>query len=548
METALPAIGRYEDLAKKYADAWVFSKAKYMIDGQPLSFDAHGYLLPFYQLFALWIAVMKPVQMGFTEWLIVEDFMAAAEHGMTVLHVLPGGLMTAAFVPERVDARISESPYLLRLLDPRAAEPDGVHTKRVGGKTADSKSSKKIGPGWVHFRGATDRNLISTAVDRIVLDERNEISKEHVAMAEERLAHSKWGMQRRVSVPGFTREGIHADYLSGTCHRWMIRCDDPGHGPGDRWQVPDWTANVRLDTGAFVCAKCGARMNRLKPGEYVPEFPSRAPRYSYSVSGLIRPKPLRERIEFYKKAEETGDQVLLKRHWNAWMGVPWVPKGTRREEADVTAACAASTHRLSPAGSRETCVMGVDLGRETHYFTIWRRERERLFLLWGGTFYTFDTLDGLMAAFRVQMCVVDGSPETGEAKRFALRHPGRVILAEYNTSGKVTELVTTKRKKVFPNDARTYTLATIARTEAMDLVYGGLGRDLTLALDSCAIEDFAPQVVAPRRVVEEGAPGQFVGRWVNEDPDHYFHAILYAMIAARLAGPIHRQLPDASLV
>jgi len=192
--------------------------------------------------------------------------------------------------------------------------------------------------------------------------------------------------------------------------------------------------------------------------------------------------------------------------------------------------------------------MGADMGREIHYFGIWRREKDRRYHVWGGTFNTIDQLDPLMEAFRIRMCVVDGSPETWEVKKFSLRHPGRVVLAQYNTSVKATELIKTEKRKVFPNDARTYTLVTIARTQAMDLVLGGIGKDEVLALDSCSIEDYAKQMVAPRRTVLEIQPGEYAGRWVNEDDDHYYHADVYGMIAAKLAGPVRRELPDAAFV
>jgi len=170
----------------------------------------------------------------------------------------------------------------------------------------------------------------------------------------------------------------------------------------------------------------------------------------------------------------------------------------------------------------------------------WRERQERPktatsahgFLYLARTVSGFDELDQLMGEFHVESAVVDALPETRSAVQFAERHPGRVQLARYDRHDANIER----------DREGGVTFVHADRTYVMDMVLERF-REGAAALPADArslggrvrqgIGEYYRQMLASKRVIEIGADGVPVARWVESGDDHYAHAEVYALLAAR---------------
>lgn len=148
---------------------------------------------------------------------------------------------------------------------------------------------------------------------------------------------------------------------------------------------------------------------------------------------------------------------------------------------------------------------------------------------------TFEELDGLMDRFNVRHCVVDSQTETHKASDFAKKYPGVVSLARYGRQEPGTE---TKRYDEV-------TVVSANRAEIIDEVVERFRTSkATLPEDARELGgrmkqgrgEYYREMVAMTRVKEEDRRGNWVARWVNNSKDdHYAHAEVYALLAAREA-------------
>ena len=148
---------------------------------------------------------------------------------------------------------------------------------------------------------------------------------------------------------------------------------------------------------------------------------------------------------------------------------------------------------------------------------------------------TFEELDGLMDHFNVRHCVVDSQSEMHKAGDFAKKHPGRVSLARYGRQEPSTE-------------TKSYagvTVISVNHTEIIDEMVERF-RDGEAALPEGARElggrvrqgrgEYYWELLAMKRVTEQDSRGNWVAHWVDgRKPDHYAHAEVYTLLAARRA-------------
>src|SRR4030066_263349 len=88
------------------------------------------------------------------------------------------------------------------------------------------------------------------------------------------------------------------------------------------------------------------------------------------------------------------------------------------------------------AGDPGPCFMGVDQGKDLHVVVGKRHWQKAGQLVHLEVYRDWQELDALMEAFKVALCVVDGLPETRNARGFAQRFPGRVFLNYYQEQQK----------------------------------------------------------------------------------------------------------------
>jgi hypothetical protein len=169
--------------------------------------------------------------------------------------------------------------------------------------------------------------------------------------------------------------------------------------------------------------------------------------------------------------------------------------------------------------------MGVDTGKLLHVVILrnarWGEKRRIVHL---AVCKDFEDLDGLMSAFHVTRCVIDGLPETHATRAFAQRHPRRVYLSFFNES-----------QRGAPKWDEEGQIVQVNRTEALDASRTVVrDRQLILPRSTPLVEVFARHMAADAKVLDEDeATGIKKYRYVKTGENHLSLAFTYAWLAAK---------------
>jgi phage terminase large subunit GpA-like protein len=137
--------------------------------------------------------VKKATQVGISAYLLRWVLYWPDQRGLTGLYVFPRRKQMYDFADARVDAAIRRSEYLAARVGNPGADMKGV----------DNKGLKRVGTGWVYFRGSeSEDDLDSVDADVLCMDEYDRLKAANIPVAERRVSgeHSL-GLIRRVGVP-----------------------------------------------------------------------------------------------------------------------------------------------------------------------------------------------------------------------------------------------------------------------------------------------------------------------------------------------------------
>ncbi|WP_428558520.1 MAG: phage terminase large subunit family protein [Solidesulfovibrio sp. DCME] len=451
---------------------------------------------------------LKCAQMGNTTNAILGTLFAAIFLPIVgALYLFPSKKGSTDFVQSRVDPLIDRNPATLGRW---VVETDSVGLKRVNGVN-------------VLFRGTrTEEGLRSDPVDKIVYDEFDLMAVWVEPTAHERLGHSDLKAEHFLSNPTLPDFGVDKKYQLSDQRRWLLKCPRCGDwtDPVGEWEdaarplergVPDllWE---RSD-GAVVlrCMRCREGVLDPARGEWVARKPGVTAWRGYQFSQLFSQYVTPAEILHLYRTTSRMDKL-----YNYKLGLAYVAANSRITKEQVLKLCGSHGIAASDPGP---CYMGVDQGKGLHV-TIGRRDGVIVHV---GEYRDFEELDELMNAFHVARCVIDGMPETREARKFAKRFPGRVYLNWYNEHQKGDYAWDDKDLKVSVN-----------RTESLDASHEALsGGHVVLPARCEPVEAFANHAQnTAKKLEEDEESGSRIYVWVRLGPDHYRHSLNYYCIAA----------------
>jgi hypothetical protein len=147
----------------------------------------------------------------------------------------------------------------------------------------------------------------------------------------------------------------------------------------------------------------------------------------------------------------------------------------------------------------------------------------------------FVELDALVGRFNVQSVVIDAQPDLFSAATFAMRQKRCAWLAQYDRHQSGHEPA-----RGGGNEPNRYH---INRTQALDEMFQRFHEGaVSLPNDARTLgggskhglSAYYQQLLASKRTLERDGQGNWVARWVEGSrADHYAHAELYCMLAAR---------------
>ena len=479
---------------------------KIRLDGRPFSFAGHEYLRGIFDDTSQHVVLSKAAQIGGTTWAILRS-VHACRQGLNVGYYFPTKTDVLEFSKSRVAPLLAENPSLSKLV-----------------RETNTAGLKQIGEGYLYLRGMQSTvGMKSIPVDMIVFDELDEATPEAKAMAKERLSHSDYRRIVELSNPSLPDYGIDEVFQKSDQRHWTLKC------PGcNAWVCLEKEFPHKLgqevkiilpckDGGFYrACPKCQAELN-LDHGEWVADWPGR-PIHGYRISQLFSSK-----VDPGEILEEYRTTRYPANFYNMKIGIPWADLECRLDTATVLALC---SDQPTPEMTEGRRVMGVDTGKDLHAVVMF----ENVETDFSGKYdivhleacKSFDELDGLMARFKIEACVIDGMPELHSTRAFAKRHQGNVYLNFFNENQRGKPAFDTQEWIVRVN-----------RTEALDASRAAI-RDgkIRLPRRNELVETFARHLTNDAKVLEEDeSTGSKRFMYKKLGVNHYSFAFTYAWLA-----------------
>ena len=479
----------------------------------------------------------KSAQMGFTEAVLNLTFYNIDVKRVDCLYVLPSKVPDATdFSSGRFDRALELSPHLSTIF----SDVQNVGHKRAG--TAN-----------MYIRGSHSRShLKSVPVGFIVLDEVDEMDKDNIQLAFERVSGQvSWAIWM-ISTPTYPDVGINKYFNETTQDHFMFKC--PSCSKLTELIFPDCleivgenTTDPRIEETHLKCKECKAKLHHetktewLADGTWVPSFSNRPKRgfhvnQLYSMTNACRPATIA--ASYFTSLHDPSAETEL---YNSKLGLPHAVKGSQLDEEDFKNCIGDySNATLRPRG---LITMGVDVGKWFHCVICeWHLGRQI-----GADFNTeafcrvlnitkvqdITNLDLLMQQWNVHACVIDRNPEPRTALQFANKFYGRVRCCMYGhgIAGKEVNISKTEEHLVL-----------VDRTSWFDLSLNRFrrGKDsITIPYDTP--EEYKAQLKVLARIYRKDKDGNQVGYYENFDKDdHYAHAQNYAEIALKFAGTFRK--------
>jgi len=274
---------------------------------------------------------------------------------------------------------------------------------------------------------------------------------------------------------------------------------------------------------------CGKELNRMAAGEWVPTYFGRDkvgfhPTKLMSSSDPSRPDDELILILSNLSQLEQGD---LMQAWNQDMGLPWSPKGGKLTDRDILLNKRNYTH-----GPKQGVFvfMGADISPTLKHVVIryFDPDTGSYPQLWAGAVTSFDAIAELITLYNVDICVLDGAPETEKSLELRSQFSdGRVWLAYFSsTEAHTLEHVDFQGREGWVR---------VARTRSLDAMYARwFAHKNLIPANISAVPDYVEQVKAPTRIVRQDRTGNLVATYTEgSKADHFAFAELYAYVASR---------------
>lgn len=468
------------------------------------------------------LVIMKSTQCGMSTMGINRVFHFTDFWDVRVMYTLPRQQDVIDFVSTRVDPMIQASPRLLG----RLGMPKSTHAKRLGNS-------------FIFFMELSVEPRMMPA-DALYIDEVDLSDPTFMATAQNRLDASQWKLNYFFSTPTLPNFGIDGLYHSSDMNRWMVGCSHCGFK-----QQMDWDKNLLREGPAmdptrvwYGCQKCGKEITKedIQMGEWVAEFPSRSDTtVGYHVSQLMTHSapdlykifidPQTKLVEFYRKR----------------LGKPYEVGGGEIGRVDFLENCFDEPYKVeSEPDNVSTYYMGVDQGNALQVVLMKRPPNSSRLKVVDAFVIpnagSFDPIIPYINKFKVKKIVVDNEPNTHSAERLQKMYPGRVVRADY-----VDQKQRIAEKKLTNG---VIDMVMLGRTEAMDdyidrlrrgqLALPGSATSFTEATDLVINQTLNMRRDVLMKRTHAGNEEQ-VGVWRALGPDHFAHAMVYAITAYDLS-------------
>lgn len=442
--------------------------------------------------------ICKGSQLGFTLAMINITIMKLLK-GWPSLYILPREGAISDFSQARFNTIIKDSD----LAD--EANVDNVHLKVLRGTA-------------LYLRGAGSREkLKEIPVKFLILDERDDILQEMVALARERLTGSLETQEFDLSTPRLPDTGIYKEYKVRDQYKYFLSCVFCKHS-----QTLDLETNLDLEQGFFYCKKCKKQWSHEQKLQMLARGKWRLIKKGNGLVGdhisqLYSPTMTARKIQQNWQLAQ-GDEALLQVFYNSKLGLPYEAKGSRLT-SELFDSC------VGLVNLEGNFVMGIDVSISSPHYVVLCKDTECGLIVERTFRATWQELPLLIQTYKPSAYVIDAQPETSRSKE----------LVKDWQAGYYCYYIRSERTIVLDEDSHK---VSANRTEFLDKVFTRFNQNRILVSSNCEhieeLKSHLKALVRCYRIVR----GIVEAYYTETDADHFCHALCYAEIARAIPNQL----------
>lgn len=517
-----------EDLisaAEIFPSLWVEQHKILNEAGMPITFENRKFLIDIYNDLSPKQALLKPPQMGATIMNCLKSFWVAHRMKKDTIYTLPTQTDVQDIVGGSFNRIITQNPIL-----------------RDWVKDHDTVEQKSVGNSLIRYRGTfSPKQATMVPASLLIHDEVDNSDPEVLTLYQTRLEaqareEDKWRWY--FSHPSLAGHGVDVYWQKSDMKEWYIKCHEC-----KKEQVLSWPESISMEGGFYQCKGCGHALSdrertngrwidkqgnpwegKIKGDE---EFSgwhvSQLMLWNKSAKDIINAynDPLKDKQYFY----------------NYVLGLPYVSSDDRIEPRIVLQNC------VDVVNEQEgVTIIGADTGHGIHYVLM---NRQGVFFFDHETEITatkdpYDVIRAHLRRFPRSIAVFDQGGDLIGSRKLQAEFPGRVFLCFYRKDRKSVEIVDW-------GDDDEYGKVTVDRNRMITLLVEQI-RDVGRVRLNGTKEEWAEfashfgNIYREKLLVKETREkdnkelygAEYV--WKRNGPDHFAHALLYAMVGLQRYG------------
>lgn len=515
---------------------WVLKHKIKQESGQEIDFTKRRFLWDIYNDLSPKQVILKPPQIGMTVANTLKALWVAKKIGKQIIYTLPTQGDVQDMVGGSFNRIIAQNPILMEWV-----------------KDHDTIEQKSVGDSIIFYRGTfTTKQAMMIPSGLNIHDEVDASDARVINQYETRLqAQEDGGWRWYFSHPSLSGHGVDVYWQQSDKKEWYVKCQSCGEQ-----QVLTWPESIDLEAQEYCCKKCSTlfgndtRINgEWRNQDGIPWTGEIAGDYEFSgwhVSQLMLwNKSAKDIIKAYNDPQKDKQYF-----YNYVLGLPYIGSDDKIEPSVVLRNCVDTVNE-----QEGRTIIGVDTGDDYVSYVLMNKE---------GVFY-YDTEKGITASktpydiirshlkrFPRSIAVFDQGGELMNTRQLQAEYPGRVFLCFYNKDRKTLELTRW-------GENEEYWKVSVDRNRMLTLVVEQLRDTGRVRLNGTKEEwaDFASHfgnIYREKIVTKETKDkdnrelygNEYV--WKRNGPDHYVHALLYAIVGLqRYGGEMAKILGDEPL-
>lgn len=484
--------------------------------GFPIDFVKRRFLFDIYNDLSPKQVWLKPPQIGATVCNTLKAFYIAKKLRRQIIYTLPTQGDVQDMVGGSINRIVAQNPILMSWV-----------------KDHDTVEQKQVGNSMIFYRGTfTQKQAMMIPSGLNIHDEVDASDPDVITQYENRLqAQEDGGWRWYFSHPSLSGHGVDIYWQQSDKKEWFITCN-----ACKKEQVLTWPDNISIERGTYICVACGRdlsdqeRINgtwkKTSEGEFSGYHVSQLMLYNKSAKDIIKAfnDPQKDKQYFY----------------NYVLGLPYIGSDDRIEPSTVLRNCVDVVNE-----QKDITVIGADTGHGIHYVLMNKQgvffyDHEKTIT---ATKDPYDVIKSYLNRFPRSIAVFDQGGDLIGVRKLQAEYPGRVFLCFYRKDRKSLELIQW-------GENEEYGKVQVDRNRMMTLVVEQL-RDIgRIRLNGTVEEwkDFASMFgnMYREKIESKDVPDKDYKElygveyvWKRNGPDHFCHALLYAMVGLqRFSGEL----------